>query len=394
MRFITLSLVSIFAVGNPVFSMDNEESTSNLSSSRGELKLKNLIYSTPENSQELMLLKQSTGFDSPNLSGEGTPYTSWNLLEDGKINGKNTVTFQTSDYNGQVNKKSSENIKALWLHVDSLLKDDVKPEEVSIIIDIDGTLTHEPDPSKVRFPENPLKPSPKNSKNYTMKYMVTDLIEKGVNVVFSSAWNNLEDTCARLNYLGFGKYLDGEKKEGEIHLDDNVYGTFIQKGRAISVKKNPWDTFYKEKFFSAGIYLGEKAQDVKYLYFTDDSREHMKNFKKAVNEHNIYPHIKTVSLFPILIPKITDKKVNTHAVSAITLDKKSSDNNQKKLGHRRSQEILYTPSDKIFLNKNPVHPTHVEKTHKTLHTFLNDEQHIPLHQSQILDVSNNDREIN
>jgi hypothetical protein len=187
--------------------------------------------------------------------------------------------------------RKQNNIRKVARKVSRLLKDEinlVKPEEIAVVLDVDGTLTDHSQPGK-----HPVKP------RYDSTDVVCKLINQHVNVVISSAWNIFDETLGRLTALGLAKDLGimdpSQTKFGTF----NVNGTFfdyIYLGKVVSVRKHPCldDIYYRQKALAP--YVLGFGTNIKKVIFADDSGSNIQIFKEDIKKYKLYPKADHVSI--------------------------------------------------------------------------------------------------
>lgn len=164
------------------------------------------------------------------------------------------------------------------------------------ILDVDGTVTMEPNPSILKA-EDIVTPRGNVVEN------VRALLKKGAVVIFCSAWNKIEDTIKRLRQIGF-TYEDLGVEEHATPL----YATKIIKlpeggivevksmeyGRAISIKivdDNSRDTFFRNKALSPFLHPDFDIKTSTNICFMEDSLHNANKFKEDAQGYRLFPNI-------------------------------------------------------------------------------------------------------
>lgn len=173
-------------------------------------------------------------------------------------------------------------------------------EQTALIIDVDGTLTNEEDPTRLLINQ-------KVTQKGKAVENIRALTQKGATVIFCSAWHELEATKKRLTDIGFTdddlgitKETASASGEEKITIKDQseparVY--FRQHGRVISTKL-AWSggPFFRNKAFS--FYLLNPA-NIQTIYFIDDSAHNTKVFKEDCIFYNLFSN-QSVYLYNIV----------------------------------------------------------------------------------------------
>lgn len=166
----------------------------------------------------------------------------------------------------------------------------------AFIIDVDGTITNEEDPSELQKGQL-VTPNGKPVEN------IRALIEQGAIVIFCSAWLPFEGTIERLQQIGFREPELGidpeiakipgmtERKYIELATPNNstVKLEYYQSGCVISVKLDTSKDYYcRNKFFSLMLHLQNRLEvlnEIEDIYFLDDSPT---NHQKSLSDTATY----------------------------------------------------------------------------------------------------------
>lgn len=176
----------------------------------------------------------------------------------------------------------------------------------TFILDVDGTLTNEPDPQT-------LKQKQQVTPRGNVVNNIRALIKKGATVIFCSAWNKIEETVNRLRQIGFNNEDLGiedvffkpvyGRKEISLSSYQAIPLKYMQQGRVISTKIDSFvhygDIYYRNKAFSPFLYASFNIDTVKSIYFFDDSGGNLNNFIRDIRTYNPYPD-KTITTYYIM----------------------------------------------------------------------------------------------
>lgn len=199
---------------------------------------------------------------------------------------------QSSEQNPSVENIKIDTISDLAINIATLTSRGVDPSLITVIFDVDGTLTNHYDPTGYTE-ETPI--SPRGDAIETVNWMFA----QNVNIIFSSAWDVLGETISRLKKLDFGQYVaDDVNHETRQFNDKNL--DVLSSGRAVSVRDRNVDRYYyHQKAFSAYFFDKEIAGKTRYLLFADDSPGNISYFQKDIQQHNIYPNLQKVYLYTL-----------------------------------------------------------------------------------------------
>lgn len=165
----------------------------------------------------------------------------------------------------------------------------LKNDEILFITDIDGTLTDNPDP----------KDNPSISPRGKAVEVVKELVESGVHVVASSAWNVFSESLGRLKQLdlleAFGATPEMTHAKKTMLFGDNLFNFFFT-GRVASAG-GILDKFYRLKSVAPYVIDEVEQSTIKALVFVDDSSGNVVTMAKSFATHNIYPNLIEARLF-------------------------------------------------------------------------------------------------
>jgi len=215
-----------------------------------------------------------TPYGSPSSSPENSPPGSPEIERKKKPQGTMEIIFPDRT---TVNKVTIDIAKGQILSLN--------PSTTLVVLDVDGTLTNHPSPTEKY--STPLGPRGESVG------FVNELIDKGFNVVLSSAWAPFDETLGRLKVLGLLEKVGASEKgscEKNIDFDENIKVTVCKSGRVVSVQdeskvnfqykigdsEKSWmantDGYFRQKAFS--FKFAEPAIDpskITDVVFVDDS---------------------------------------------------------------------------------------------------------------------------
>lgn len=173
-----------------------------------------------------------------------------------------------------------------------IANDKIDPSQITVILDVDGTLTDHEDPTG--YTE-----STKVHARGDAVEAVSWMIEQGIVVIFSSAWDNINETASRLKKLGLNDYLAPTSTVKLEKLPDGSKYDVMSSGRAISVRHILSGTYYRQKAYSAYFFNPELAVKTKVILFADDSQGNINQFKTDINQmfKKTYPSLEHVYLY-------------------------------------------------------------------------------------------------
>lgn len=205
-------------------------------------------------------------------------------------------------------KHFGNSISPLIGMVDAQLSKGIAPSEICVVLDVDGTLTQNREPSG----------DPAIVKERGMaRAVVKALVDKGITVVFSSAWPNFKnnyqkqgfiETMQRLMKLNFGipdLFSSGEGYAGGetvIPGEDVCY--YVKDGHVVSVtnaaNRSFGDGYARAKYLAPFLFYPDQAKNLKVILFADDDLRNTLKFRNGINGNkHIYPalvHVDTLLL--------------------------------------------------------------------------------------------------
>lgn len=164
-------------------------------------------------------------------------------------------------------------------------------DKTAWIIDVDGTITNEEDPSKLCKDQHVTQKG-KSADN------IKQLIKEGAVVVLCSAWKPFHQTIERLTKVGFGNSELGtntettELKSITLTTPNNakVNLQYHQSGHAISAKiSKSNDYYFRNKAFSLMLISPDQLEGIEEIYFLDDSFKNHQGFISNVTDFGLYP---------------------------------------------------------------------------------------------------------
>lgn len=163
---------------------------------------------------------------------------------------------------------------------DLLEKSKLNPDQIGLVLDVDGTLTNYSDPKAHQ--------SPAQGRGNAVPF-VKNCIIKGVRVVVSSAWTPFGETIQRLKDIGLGDVLGingGEIQKGEQILFDTSV-EYVYLGRVASVKGKTTDTddyFRLKPFAFHYVFPNLDLKTIKYWIFADDNSDNISLFSQYIGQ--------------------------------------------------------------------------------------------------------------
>ena len=199
--------------------------------------------------------------------------------------------------------------------LNELIRSHINPEEVLLILDVDGVLTAQSIPS--------LDPFSYVTARSNIVDWIKFLREKGVNIVASSAWNRYElpflkkgfhETVRRLKNLGLTDVLslqsESETKTTTELREFSAEGNPLipifsySNGNCCSVTADQEfcdayktreeltqlkEPYFRHKALAAYVLFPlKKLKKIKYVFFLDDSLSNTTIFEKTVREYGLY----------------------------------------------------------------------------------------------------------
>lgn len=173
-----------------------------------------------------------------------------------------------------------------------------------LIVDVDGTLTWEEDPSV----------SKSTTQRGNCVKNIQNLIQLGTRVLFCSAWDVLEETKYRLQKIGFTnenlcieENMSTDFGVKKLSLTDqfSVEIRYQQQGRIVSTKLfSSTDRFYRHKAFAPLLTDLQSLDTIEKICFLDDSPRNIDYFKKNIQQFNLYLG-KKIEIYEVIKPKFS-----------------------------------------------------------------------------------------
>lgn len=204
-----------------------------------------------------------------------------------------------------------DSITQLMPRIEQYLKAGILPNEIFVVLDVDGTITNKGTPS-TNGPFNVAQP------RGLAPEMVHWLIDGGINVLFASAWatfNQLSEkreksnqgffqTVERLSSpaIGLDRYLTGTSKKIKSNLNGKAVEG-MKQGRAVAIaiddinKLDKSFKFYRQKAYAPYFYDPKKSKEMKVLIFADDSPTNSKVFVNDLEWYNPYLNLRAIDLY-------------------------------------------------------------------------------------------------
>lgn len=164
-----------------------------------------------------------------------------------------------------------------------------------LISDVDGVQTNLSVPD-ARFPTQP---------RGDIGHYTNLLIERGVDVLYSSAWPYPTQTVRRLQDIGIP--CEGEEIKDSFDYKGCSYD-YVRQGNCISIKRTAMQDpllkhwlelkFYRQKAFAPLVKFGEEAT-WDYIIFIDDSEINRDYFEFDIKMSPFYDTVKTILLVTV-----------------------------------------------------------------------------------------------
>ncbi|MBW8310063.1 MAG: hypothetical protein K0M45_10610 [Candidatus Paracaedibacteraceae bacterium] len=202
-------------------------------------------------------------------------------------------------------------ISEMTAQIYNFLQSGRAPEEISVVLDVDGTLTNQADPTSIK-PEDIVV-----ERGAAVKF-VQWLIRQKINVVFASAWHKIiegdplagfRETLGRLEKLGFKDLLaEGATVRGEEWEEKSL--SVMASGHAVSVKDRAAtavpgsfrkDIYYRQKAYALWCFDKNIADKTKAIFFADDSRGNTERFKSDILDAwpSLYPNLQEIYIYTL-----------------------------------------------------------------------------------------------
>jgi hypothetical protein len=182
-------------------------------------------------------------------------------------------------------KNTIESLQQVQEYLDFLINSGVAPNEIALVLDLDGTLTTEDTPSNLHIKFLTVKERD-SSTTFVKKY-----VNSGMNVIVSSAWNNLLATVKKLELLGLKETLGVYNSVEELNNTPSDWNGFkvLCAGNVVSVRKeNIFDKYYRCKAFSIKLAYPEiNVNQIKHVIFVDDSGGNVQLFAQDIGDNRI-----------------------------------------------------------------------------------------------------------
>lgn len=149
---------------------------------------------------------------------------------------------------------------------------------VLVVFDLDGTLTMEQNPDDTEYGIKATRP------RVAFVNFLQYLLDNGVQVIISSAWDKFEGTVGRIQAIGLSGMLAGETQEFSGNIDvkfrdrwDTERVNILQNGSVISCSEPRTENrYFRHKAFAA-LYATKSAKGTAY-FLIDDSDKNVKLF--------------------------------------------------------------------------------------------------------------------
>jgi hypothetical protein len=218
-----------------------------------------------------------------------------------------------------IHLKNQQNIHGIVELVENLTNPSnanrIAPHKIAVILDVDGTLTDHSIPTPGESPAN-------TRARDNAPEDVKRLINLGVHLYISSAWNKFEETLGRLRQLGLAEELEispepKNKRDKSFFLKGHYKCPtnkrpyiYRRKGKVISAQWTDGkdQIFFRQKALTPYIGLRatfgkevaiEKANLIKTVIFADDSAGNITYFQQDIQENNLFPNADQIFTFEL-----------------------------------------------------------------------------------------------
>lgn len=169
----------------------------------------------------------------------------------------------------------------------------VPPSRISIVFDLDGTLTQCRDPKTYKGPAQA---------NDAVNEILQFLIEQKFQIVISSAWHIFEESLKRLRELDLSHLIEGRVEEGKLIVNHGGFlgekpteFKYLKLGHAVSVKNvaksSALNPYYLAKAMAAYAVNPEHAKEIELILFVDDNPRNTKSFINDLKQYPIYKNL-------------------------------------------------------------------------------------------------------
>ncbi|AIK96476.1 hypothetical protein [Candidatus Odyssella acanthamoebae] len=249
-------------------------------------------------------------------------FTLWMCLIASNAGVRAADSILLEEWEGMVNPTMREldqvqSISEMITQIYNCLQAGIATEEISVILDVDGTLTNQSDPTY-------LNPQDTILERGAAVPFVWWLIRQKINVIFSSAWHRViygeplagfKETLGRLEKLGFKSLL---AEMPVVHYEEGEEKNLLvmASGHAVSVKdpaatvapgSSRKDIYYRQKAYALYYFSKDIASKTKAIFFADDSRGNTDRFKADILDswRSLYPNLQEISIYT-LTDKLTE----------------------------------------------------------------------------------------
>ncbi len=203
--------------------------------------------------------------------------------------------------------KGENDIQSVYRLVRDHVSLGINPSKIAVVFDVDGTLTNRSTPGNHPTQER-----------YGSTQIVLELIDMGVRVAVSSAWNDFDETLGRLEDLGLAKALKIQDQD-QIIKGEYQGMNYFHLGLVASIQDELVDSiYYRQKAFAPYIiYSPKEMETVEKVIFADDSSGNIKYFKEDVAGNYLYPKANQFDYFYLTaignnVPKVKQKYNVSH----------------------------------------------------------------------------------
>ena len=179
-------------------------------------------------------------------------------------------------------KNAMVSLEDVKIYTEKLLNNNVLPESILLILDVNGTLTNFTNPNHSL-----------NSKNIQARGeavpFVKNMVDKGVRIVISSAWHSFEETLERLRHLSLEEVLKIPSTQPYVQNDDyilfnDIHVKFCALGLVASIGYLANTSYYSRKAFAYKLVYPDLNEDtITHVVVGDDNEQTIKDFGLDLN---------------------------------------------------------------------------------------------------------------
>lgn len=171
-----------------------------------------------------------------------------------------------------------------------------RADRCCVVLDVDGTLTNEQDPTVL---DKPTAVTPRSESGQFIAWLDSNAFKR----TYSSAWHIVPHTLMRLETLDLP--IGGESLNvGVLQIAGESFG-YYQKGMMCSVRHQNFtysNPYFRYKVFSP-IPVCTDWQELEVLALVEDSEVNANAFVKHLEVYNPYPNLNKVLIFCLSKPE-------------------------------------------------------------------------------------------